>query len=166
MMAWVFVNWWQVLIAIWLGGVLNELIVSVLKNRLAWDLKSAPLAHRIGIWVGPFVWPLHLLVVLVTHKTGNGAVVMAGEHGFTVQRGLDARRLLEDLTAEFSVEPPKKHVLMLGEKKGELAVCIARPDGLLRRLQLTHEDQALDHNLLVDDICSCVDALDAEQVEQ
>lgn len=123
-MAWVFANWWQVLIVVWFGGVLNDLSSSVFRARLRWDMQKLSLPARLGLWVGPFFWPLHLLYLLAIRKTKTGARIDIGPAGLTLQRGLEARRLLEDLTVEFPIESQRKHVLMLGEKKGELAVCL------------------------------------------
>lgn len=162
-MAWVFENWWQVLIVVWFGGVLEGLLFSVFKYNVRLDMQRAPFFVKLGVWIGPFFWPLQLLQLLAVKGTNNGARIEIGQFGMEVHRGLNARRLLEDLTAEFPLEPPCKHVLSLGIQKGELTVYLGRWDGSLDQIHLTPEDQVQEHDDLVDGICDFVDLLDEER---
>lgn len=174
-MAWVFANWWQVLIVVWFGGFLSELFNLVLRTTVRVDLKlsnpAMQMGAKVGYWIGPFIWPLTLLLNgFVKRKGVGGLLTLGGGLGVgpaKLQFGVNAQRLLEDLTKEFPVDPPRHHALMLvdGGNKGDLGIVLQRPDERWDQLVLTTEDQTMPHEKLVDGICDFVDALDVRRGE-
>lgn len=132
-MGWVFANWWQVLITIWFGGVVNELFGVVFKQRLKYsNWNDMHWWVRFNLFIAPLVWPVGIVFAFFfVRKSGATIEADLGGQIMSINFNSDKFRsikLLRDLLNQF---PPTDHrlpVISLTPDEKTIVVYIPRPD--------------------------------------